>query len=59
MLRFHADAHRAVADEAEKDSPTEGGAAAASAVEIAAKLADPNAVIGTMNFNFDLKAAGR
>jgi len=53
VIRFRADAHRAVADEAEKDSPEEGGAAAASASEMAAKLADPNAVIGTMTMNFD------
>ncbi len=54
LIRFRADAHRAVADDAGKDTPDEGGAAAASASEIAAKLADPNAVIGTLTMNFDL-----
>ncbi len=58
LIRFRADAHRAVADDAEKDSPDEGGAAAASASEMAAKLADPNAVIGTMSLNFDLISYG-
>ena len=53
VIRFRADADRAVAEDPEEVSPSKGGAAAASASEIAAKLADPNAVIGTMTVNFD------
>ena len=53
VLEFRAEAKRAVAADAPKDSPNEGAAASASASEIAAKLADPNAVIGTLNTNFD------
>jgi hypothetical protein len=56
VVRFRADAHRAVADSETRGTPRSGGPAAVSASEMAAKLADPNAVIGTMTLNLDFIA---
>jgi hypothetical protein len=53
VRRFRVSEGTAVSEDTPADVGAEGGAAAASANEMAAKLADPNATIGTMSFNLD------
>lgn len=50
---FRVTGKRAVATEAPAKSDSKGGAAKASAAEIAAELANPNTALGTLNTNFD------